>query len=150
MCQLLSILSARQGQVAKLLKDNVMDEPRELLALATIATPNIYEAKALSIDTSNLPCDVALKRTAIDKACEDTLYTKAGEIIKFQEELVEPKIMHGAVCSFASALACALASGNDTKEAIKIAKKFILNSIKSAHTSKFGVRILNHKAGFNG
>lgn len=135
---------------AKLLKDDAIDELRELLNLATIATPNIYEARVLNIDTSNLPCDIIFKRTIADEICQDTLHTKAGEIIKFQEELIEPKIMHGAGCSFASALACALALGNDTKEVIKIAKKFILNSIKSAHTSKFGVRILNHKAGFNG
>lgn len=58
--------------------------------------------------------------------------------------------MHGAGCSFASALACLLANSHSKEEAIEIAKKYISNAIKNAITTKFGKRLLNHKVGING
>lgn len=70
-------------------------------------------------------------------------------MIKFKEPLIKPEIMHGAGCSFASALACLLANGHAKEEAIKLAKKYILNAIKNAITTKFGKRLLNHKVGIS-
>lgn len=132
---------------AKLLKEDAIDELRELLNFATIATPNSQEAQTLQISAQNLPCDVIFKRTDISEICEDTLYLKSGEVIKFSEPIAKPAIMHGAGCSFASALACLLAQGADIKSAVAEAKKFIAQAIANAHHSRFGVRLLNHKAG---
>ena len=107
------------------------------------------EAKVLELDSKNLPCDMILKRSMGAEICEDTLFKKNGDVIKFKELLIKPEIMHGAGCSFASALACLLANGHAKEEAIKLAKRYILNAIKNAITTKFGKRLLNHKVGIS-
>lgn len=135
---------------AKLLEDGAIEALKELLKLASVATPNVDEARILGIDFANLPCDMVLKRTKVDEICEDTLYLKGGEVMKFSEELFEPKVMHGAGCSFSSSLAAILAQQSDLVSAIKMAKKFVANGIKNAHKSKFGARLIDHKAGLNG
>ena len=135
---------------AKLLEDAAIEALKELLKLASVATPNVDEARILGIDFANLPCNMVLKRTKVGEICEDTLYLKGGEVVKFSEELFKPKVMHGAGCSFSSSLAAILAQQNDLISAIKMAKKFVANGIKNAHKSKFGARFIDHKAGLNG
>nr|WP_149722224.1 hydroxymethylpyrimidine/phosphomethylpyrimidine kinase [Campylobacter concisus] len=135
---------------AKLLEDGAIEALKELLNLASIATPNVDEARILGINFTNLPCDMVLKRTKVDEICEDTLYLKNGGVMKFSEELFEPRVMHGAGCSFSSSLAAILAQQSDLASAIKMAKKFVANGIKNAHKSKFGARLIDHKAGLNG
>ena len=135
---------------AKLLEDAAIEALKELLKLASVATPNVDEARILGINFTNLPCDMVLKRTKVDEICEDTLYLKNGGVMKFSEELFEPKVMHGAGCSFSSSLAAILAQQSDLISAIKMAKKFVANGIKNAHKSKFGARLIDHKAGLNG
>ena len=139
---------------AKLLQDGAINALKELLSLASVATPNLDEARILGLNFNgerlnlgaDLPCDVVLKRTRTSEICEDTLYKKDGEIVKFGEPLERPTIMHGAGCSFATAIACALACGADEITAIKRAKAFVANAIKNAHGSNFGMRLLDHKA----
>nr|WP_149703004.1 hydroxymethylpyrimidine/phosphomethylpyrimidine kinase [Campylobacter concisus] len=135
---------------AKLLEDGAIEALKELLNLASIATPKVDEARILGINFTNLPCDMVLKRTKVDEICEDTLYLKNGGVMKFSEELFEPRVMHGAGCSFSSSLAAILAQQSDLASAIKMAKKFVANGIKNAHKSKFGARLIDHKAGLNG
>ncbi|WP_169753171.1 bifunctional hydroxymethylpyrimidine kinase/phosphomethylpyrimidine kinase [Campylobacter mucosalis] len=130
---------------AKLLEDSALMALKELLSYATIATPNLAEGKILELDFANLPCDILLKRTKVDEFCEDSLYLRNGEILKFSQPLLKPEIMHGAGCSFSSALACFLACGDDKILAIKKAKNFISGAIRGALDTKFGKRVLNHK-----
>jgi phosphomethylpyrimidine kinase len=134
---------------SKLLEDDAITSLKELFKFADIITPNIDEAKVLELDSKNLPCDMILKRSTVAEICEDTLFKKNGDVLKFKESLIKPEIMHGAGCSFASALACLLANGYAKEEAIKLAKKYILNAIKNAITTKFGKRLLNHKVGIS-
>ena len=135
---------------SKLLEDDSITSLKELFKFADIITPNIDEAKVLELDSKNLPCDMILKRSMVAEICEDTLFKKSGDVLKFNEPLIKPEIMHGAGCSFSSALACLLANGYTKEEAIKLAKRYILNAIKNAITTKFGKRLLNHKVGING
>ena len=135
---------------AKLLEDGAIEALKELLSLASVATPNVDEARILGIDFANLPCDMVLKRTKVDEICEDPLCLKNGGAMKFSEELFEPRVMHGAGCSFSSSLAAILAQQSDLASAIKMAKKFVANGIKNAHKSKFGARLIDHKAGLDG
>ena len=139
---------------AKLLQEGAINALKELLNLARIATPNLDEARILGLNFdgerlnlgTDLPCDVVLKRTQTSEICEDMLYKKSGEIVKFNEPLERPTIMHGAGCSFSAAIACALSCGADEITAIRRAKAFVANAIKNAHGSDFGVRLLDHKA----
>ena len=134
---------------SKLLEDDAIVSLKELFKFADIITPNIDEAKVLKLDSKNLPCDMILKRSMVAEICEDALFKKNGDVLKFNEPLIKPEIMHGAGCSFASALACLLANGHTKEEAIKLAKRYILNAIKNAITTKFGKRLLNHKVGIS-
>ncbi|WP_178140326.1 hydroxymethylpyrimidine/phosphomethylpyrimidine kinase [uncultured Campylobacter sp.] len=134
---------------SKLLEDDAIVNLKELFKFADIITPNIDEAKVLGLDSKNLPCDMILKRSMVAEICEDALFKKNGDVLKFNEPLIKPEIMHGAGCSFASALACLLANGHTKEEAIKLAKRYILNAIKNAITTKFGKRLLNHKVGIS-
>ena len=134
---------------SKLLEDDAIVNLKELFKFADIITPNIDEAKVLGLDSKNLPCDMILKRSMVEEICEDTLFKKNGDVLKFNEPLIKPEIMHGAGCSFASALACLLANGHTKEEAIKLAKRYVLNAIKNAITTKFGKRLLNHKVGIS-
>ena len=134
---------------SKLLEDDAIVNLKELFKFADIITPNIDEAKVLGLDSKNLPCDMILKRSTVAEICEDTLFKKNGDVLKFKEPLIKPEIMHGAGCSFASALACLLANGYAKEEAIKLAKKYILNAIKNIVKTKFGKRLLNHKVGIS-
>jgi len=139
---------------AKLLQEGAINALKELLSLARVATPNLDEARILGLNFdgerlnlgADLPCDIVLKRTQTSEICEDTLYKKSGEVVKFGEPLERPTIMHGAGCSFATAIACVLACGADEITAIRRAKAFVANAIKNAHGSNFGVRLLDHKA----
>ncbi|MDL0089229.1 hydroxymethylpyrimidine/phosphomethylpyrimidine kinase [Campylobacter gastrosuis] len=129
---------------AKLMQEEALFGLKELLKYATIATPNTAEAEILGLDFDTPVCDILLKRTKVDEICEDTLYTKSGKILKFSQPLLKPEIMHGAGCSFSTAIACNLALNPDKSMAINNARKFITNAIKHAITTKFGTRLLNH------
>lgn len=131
---------------AKLLQEEALLGLRELLKFATIATPNTAEAEILGLDFDTPICDILLKRTKVDRVCEDTLYTKNGEILKFSQPLLKPEIMHGAGCSFSTAIACNLAQNLDKNLAINQARDFITNAIKHAIPTKFGIKLLNHGA----
>ena len=52
---------------AKLLEDGAIEALKELLNLASVATPNVDEARILGINFTNLPCDMVLKRTKVDE-----------------------------------------------------------------------------------
>lgn len=134
---------------AKLLRDDALQALREILPYATLITPNIDEAKILELDTLNPPCNTLIKRTHVDEVCVDMLYLKNGKTLNFSENLQKPHIMHGAGCSFSTAIACELANQRQLEVAIQNAKKFIANAIKNAYSTDFGVRLLNHKKGFD-
>ncbi|MBR8462520.1 hydroxymethylpyrimidine/phosphomethylpyrimidine kinase [Campylobacter sp. faydin G-24] len=130
----------------KLIKDDAIEALKELLKFATVATPNRYEAKALfNDDFSLLPCDMIVKKHIVDGKCVDTLHKKSGEQINFSTSLANPLIMHGAGCTFSTAIACGLAKKQSLEVAIADAKNYVYNAIKSGLTNKFGKTLLNHK-----
>ncbi|TFG56495.1 MAG: bifunctional hydroxymethylpyrimidine kinase/phosphomethylpyrimidine kinase, partial [Methanomassiliicoccus sp.] len=119
---------------------------KDLFPIATVITPNKEEAEALSgmVITNGDSLDrvgrrllkmgaeaVLLKGGHLDgKMAVDTLYTK-DEIY----ELASPRLdreVHGAGCTLSSFIACGLASGLTTKEAVKEAKRRIYDSIAMA------------------
>ena len=68
---------------SKLLEDDAIASLKELFKFADIITPNIDEAKVLELDIKNLPCDMILKRSRVAEICEDTLFKKNGDVLKF-------------------------------------------------------------------
>ncbi|MEM2465592.1 MAG: bifunctional hydroxymethylpyrimidine kinase/phosphomethylpyrimidine kinase, partial [Candidatus Bathyarchaeia archaeon] len=122
-----------------------------LLPLATVVTPNRFEAERLagmeirSVDDAKKaaeeicsmgPRAVVIKGGHLDmlKEAIDILYYM-GEYRIFSISRLDSKTTHGTGCSFSAAIAAFLAKGKDVPSAVKLAKEFTTNAIK------FGLRI---------
>ncbi|MCX7642695.1 MAG: PfkB family carbohydrate kinase, partial [Armatimonadetes bacterium] len=120
----------------------------KLLPLATVITPNLHEARALtgmeirSLDEMREAAKklsefgvkyVVVKGGHLEGTTEsvDILYD-GKEFTEFRAPRYETKNTHGTGCIFASAIAAGLAFGLDIKSAVKQAKEFITAAIKGA------------------
>ena len=116
-----------------------------LLPLATVLTPNVYEAEILSgIEIKSLPkAKEAAKMIAalgpkavlvkgghldLDKAV-DVLYSE-GEFTVLEAPLHDTVNTHGTGCSLSSAIAAQIAKGDGIVEAVTKAKMFVNRGIK--------------------
>lgn len=111
-----------------------------LLPLATIVTPNIPEAEALTgLRIHNLEDrknaakrirDIGSKYVVIkgghtdENESIDLLYD-GEEFTSFTSERIDTKHTHGTGCTFAAAITAELAKGKELKEAVTTAKAFI-------------------------
>lgn len=124
----------------------------KMLPLATLITPNIPEAEALSGISIRSKEDMVL---AASKLCElsgsnvlvkgghstsnadDLLYCtdssnqNGNRVIWFNSERVNTSNTHGTGCTLSSAIACNLAYGIDIVTAISNAKNYLYNALKS-------------------
>ena len=135
----------------------------ELLPLATVITPNIFEAEAL------LQCrigDLEGMKTAarelklfgcrwvvlkgghldIESQAIDVLFD-GKEFLLFPSPRWESRNTHGTGCTFASAIAAGLAKGLGPPEAVKRAKEYITEAIRSGLPIGRGHGPTNHLAG---
>jgi pyridoxine kinase len=121
----------------------------KLLPLAEVATPNLFEAsqlsglpQAASIDemkeTARLIAakgarSVFLKGGAklpgAKKACDVFFDGKRFEVL--ESELIKTTWTHGAGCTTAAAIAAGLARGLSPLEAVRLAKRFITQSLSA-------------------
>jgi len=146
---------------SQLLRDDAIDALKELSRIATIITPNMYEAKRLfgyeigDSDSLNeikkSPCPVLVKNHITNRDNKeysvDILYG-GNEKTVFESPLVNGSSTHGTGCSFSSAVAANLAKGNELKEAIYKAKNFIYYAILHAPHIGKGNGPIAHKLGF--
>jgi hydroxymethylpyrimidine/phosphomethylpyrimidine kinase len=143
------VMFAKSGE--PLLKPAAVDVLKErLFPLATIVTPNKYEAERLSgIEIKSLkeaeaaaekisemgPRAVIVKGGHLEGTeAIDILYYN-GKIWKFASTKMDVKTTHGTGCSFSAAITAGLAMGMDIPKAVEHAKNFIISSIK------FGLKI---------
>jgi hydroxymethylpyrimidine/phosphomethylpyrimidine kinase len=130
-----------------------------ILPLATVVTPNIAEAQALTGITVRTLADAreAAKRVldcgpraVVVKGGHlegpdaiDLLYDGAAMI-----EFAAPRSVHGSVhgtgCAFASAIAAGLALGDDLPGAVQRAKTYVTGAIAHSFELGAGARLLNH------
>ena len=119
----------------------------ELLPLATVITPNMFEAEALlgrRIEDLDAMRDAArelmkfgcrwvvikggsldIESRAVDVVCD------GGEPILLTSPRFESRNTQGTGCTFASAIAAGLAKGLSPPEAIKRAKEYVTEAIRS-------------------
>src|SRR3989304_4543004 len=133
------------------------------LPLATVMTPNIYEAEALleckiedldamrnaARELKKIGCRwVVLKGGHLDIESQaiDVAYD-GREFILFKSPRLESRNTHGTGCTFASAIAAGLAKGLAPPEAIKRAKEYITEAIRSGLPLGSGHGPTNHLAG---
>jgi hydroxymethylpyrimidine kinase/phosphomethylpyrimidine kinase len=138
------VMIAKSG--APLLKPeaiNVMES--DLLPIATVVTPNRFEAEKLaSMEIKNLkdaevaagkisemgPKAVVIKGGHLEgEKAVDLLYYR-GQFKTFSAPRLDVKTTHGTGCSFSAAIAAELAKKTDMLEAIEIAKKVVTLGIK--------------------
>ena len=140
-------------------KTAISDFKKFLIPLATVITPNKFEAEFLSkikIDSKKSLQKAAQKIQSMgtknvvitgleiknDRISDFILeeknqYTLSGKKI--------PKINHGSGCNYSSSLLFSLASGNSLKKAVKFSKQFTYNSIKNAKSVGYGIDITQIK-----
>ena len=131
-----------------LLKEEAIDSLKNsIIPLATVLTPNIFEAELLAgkeiqtIDDaksaarkiSELGCYAVLVKGGHlgDENAIDVLFWE-GEWSYFEAQRIETKNTHGTGCTYASAIATHLAAGKNLDEAIHASKRYITDAIKHA------------------
>jgi hydroxymethylpyrimidine/phosphomethylpyrimidine kinase len=133
----------------------------ELLPLATLITPNLHEASALSGLEVN---DVATMRRAAERIA--TLGAKAvlvkgghltdtavdillfeGQWFEFPAERVNTRHTHGTGCAYSAAITAGLALGWDLPEAVRRAKQWITEAIRTSPGLGSGDGPINYFAG---
>lgn len=131
-----------------------------LLPLATVITPNLPEAAALTgLRIDNLE-QMRAAAAGLHRLGAKNVVLKGGHLAgepvdllstgdppggrKFHGERLSSRATHGTGCSFATALACNLALGLDLAEGVAAAKAYVAEAIKRAHPLGRGHGPLNH------
>lgn len=140
--------------------DSLLQESAEktliskLLPVASLITPNHYEAQIISNKEINSVDDMKVAaRKIVDLGIKSVLI-KGGnlsnqematdilfdgnEITEFVVNRIDTKNTHGSGCTYASAIAAELAKKKDLKDAICIAKAYVHRTIEESSNLKIG------------
>ncbi|QLH10577.1 bifunctional hydroxymethylpyrimidine kinase/phosphomethylpyrimidine kinase [Nitrosarchaeum sp. AC2] len=140
-------------------KNAIKDFKKYLIPLATVITPNKFEAEFLSqikINSKKSLLKSALKiqkigaksviitgiETKNEKISDFILEEKTKYIVSSN---IIPKTNHGSGCNHSSALLVSLVNGKSLKESAKFSKQFTYNSIKNAKNIGRGIEITQIK-----
>jgi len=143
-----------------LLEEDAVDALRsELLPLATLATPNIYEAQLLAgMSIRSVHDAIEAGRRILDLGPEavivkgghleqspatDVLVRADGQEV-IEGEHLESRNTHGTGCTFSAAIATQLACGRELGEAIRVAKRYLTEAIRYGPAIGAGSRPTDH------
>ena len=151
------VMVAKSGD--RLLREEAVDAlRRSLLPLATVVTPNIPEAEALtgmkieSREDARRAAEkivymgaksVVVKGGHLPGPPVDLLYD-GSEFKEFSATRIETANTHGTGCTFASATAAGLAKGMDVADAVAEAKEYVTEAIRRSFDVGQGHGPLNH------
>ena len=130
-----------------------------LLRVARVVTPNIPEAERLvgfSIESEadmrraagairSLGARAVLVKgghRAIQEQAIDVLLDEDGRLVEFREEYIDVGEIHGSGCTLSAAIAAGLGKGMTLENAIRAAKNYVTNAIKSVPRIGHGARPL--------
>jgi hydroxymethylpyrimidine/phosphomethylpyrimidine kinase len=131
----------------------------ELLPLATVVTPNLYEAELL---TGQSITNEAQMRAAADQIAAlgprwvlvkgghlagypvDLLRAPDGHVIRYPGRRIESRHTHGTGCTLASAIASYLAMGADVPRAVESGKDFVTGAIDAGFPLGAGIGPVDH------
>ena len=151
------VIVAKGGD--RLLAENAVESLRDVMApLASVLTPNLPEAEMLlerslrtRDDVQQAAADLCLGENqavvikggrGVADTSDDCLCTRnengSPTIRWFNQERVKTVNMHGAGCTFSSAIAAQLAHGRDKVEAITLAKEYTTGAITAGAHYKIG------------
>lgn len=144
---------------SKLLSDDAIEVlVTRLLPLATVITPNIPEAEALTgmhiqsgKDMLQAAVEIAkmldggilIKGGHLSDSADDLLYM-SGTAHWFHSERIDNPNTHGTGCTLSSAIACNLALGADLQTSVSRAKEFVRGALKAGLDLGKGSGPLNH------
>ena len=147
------IKSTTGGELLK--KSAIKDYQRYIIPLATVITPNKYEAEILSktkINSKNIPEKIAktIQKMGAKNVSITGIQTKENKISDFILEKNKKyvisgdkisKINHGSGGNYASAILFSLAKNKSIKESLRFAKQYTYDSIKNAKKIGKGIVI---------
>ena len=130
-----------------------------LLRVARVVTPNIPEAERLVGFSIETEADMrraaeAIKsigaravlveggHRAIQEQAIDVLLDEDGRLVEFREEYLDVGEIHGSGCTLSAAIAAGLGKGLTLEDAIRAAKNYVTEAIKSAPRIGHGARPL--------
>jgi hydroxymethylpyrimidine/phosphomethylpyrimidine kinase len=134
---------------------------RELMPLAALFTPNAHEAAALlgrEVSTLEQARDAA--RALVDRGARavlvkgghieglpiDVLATREGMLVEVGGERIDTRHTHGTGCTYSAAITAQLARGLSLEEAIRTAKSWLTEALRSAPGIGSGVGPVDHFA----
>ena len=143
----------------KLISDDAyLSLVNKLMPLATIITPNLFEASVLlnsevkNIDDMKLGaknlseeygCSVLIKGGHLIDSAVDVLYSN-GEYYEFNGVKINNNNTHGTGCTLSSAIACNIARGYSIADSVKDAKEYVTGAINDGLNLGKGSGPLNH------
>lgn len=146
---------------AKLIPEDAIDALRtRLIPHATLITPNVHEAAALSgVEVrdvasarraaealARLGCEAVLvKGGHLEGAPTDVLLTKDG-VVELAAERVETRHTHGTGCTYSAAITARLACGDALETAVAGAKAWLTEALRRAPGIGAGVGPVDHLA----
>ncbi len=131
-----------------------------LLPCAFLLTPNLEEAELLTgrkvrdVDGMRAAAEslrdlgargVLVKGGHLSGSAMDVLLCDQG-FVEFPGERVESRHTHGTGCTFSAAITALLANGQELVEAIRIAKNYVYDAIRTSPGLGAGSGPLNHHA----
>ncbi len=133
----------------------IKDFQKFLIPLATVITPNKFEAEIISktkINRKNTPEKVAkiIQKMGAENVVITGIQTKNNQISDFILEKNKKyiisgdkisKINHGSGCNYSAAIILALVKKKSMRESVQFAKQFTYNSIKNAKKIGKGIVI---------
>lgn len=143
-----------KGGASLLDPDAVEALKSELLPLATLLTPNLPEAAALLGDpeacdrrimeaqairlTTLGPRSVLIKGGHLAGGESPDVLVADGQVTWFEAERIETRNTHGTGCSLSSALAAELAKGEYLEEAVRVAKAWLKEAVRTSDSLTVG------------
>lgn len=138
---------------------SLLDE--KLIPLATVVTPNVDEASALTgMAVTNLEqmrnaahklhdlgaAAVVITGGHLEKAIDLLSFTSRAGIEQetFKSARLRSNSTHGTGCAFATSVACHLALGRGLPEAVLLTKAYVAAAIVNAHPLGHGVGPVHH------
>jgi hydroxymethylpyrimidine/phosphomethylpyrimidine kinase len=133
----------------------------KLLPLATVVTPNIDEASALTGLPVTDPEQMRAAARRLHKLGASAVVVTGGHLEKaidllsftgnrgieqelFKSARLRSNSTHGTGCAFAASLACHLAMGRGLPEAVLLAKAYVAAAISNAHPLGHGIGPVHH------
>ncbi len=133
----------------------------KLLPLATVVTPNVDEASALTGLAVTSPEQMRAAATKLQAMGAKAVVITGGDLEKaidllsftskrgieqeiFKSDRQRSNSTHGTGCAFATAVACHLAQGRGLPEAVLLAKAYVAAAIANAHPMGRGTGPVHH------